>query len=59
MLAAITPAGRTVVEEATADLMAAGFALDVLDETQREQVFAALKQLRIGAGDFAAGDDLR
>ena len=51
-LAAITERGRSVVEAATADLMAAGFGLDCLDENARDEVVAALTTLRVDAGDF-------
>ncbi len=53
VLAAVTPAGRTAVERATDDLMAAGFGLDALGATEREAMFAALRQVRLAAGDFA------
>jgi DNA-binding MarR family transcriptional regulator len=52
-LAAITDAGRAVVEAATADLMGIDFGLGSLDESARGDVMAALRILRIDAGDFA------
>jgi DNA-binding MarR family transcriptional regulator len=51
-LAAITESGLAVVEAATADLMAAGFGLDCLDEQARSEIVAGLTTLRIQAGDF-------
>ncbi|MQA27041.1 MAG: MarR family transcriptional regulator [Micromonosporaceae bacterium] len=59
VLAAITPEGRSVVGRATKDLMAAGFGLDALDAGQCEDVFAALRQIRLAAGDFTAPDTAR
>jgi len=53
VLAAITDAGRAVVEVATADLVAGDFGLDVLDEADLDQVTALLTPLRRAAGDFA------
>jgi DNA-binding MarR family transcriptional regulator len=51
-LAAITGSGLAVVEAATADLMAADFGLDSLAEPARADVVAALRTLRLDAGDF-------
>lgn len=51
-LAAITEQGRKVVEEATGDLMAADFGADSLDDSQLEEVFDLLRELRIATGDF-------
>jgi DNA-binding MarR family transcriptional regulator len=51
-LAKITPAGRDVVERATADLMTAGFGLGGYDQRQLEEMFAMLRALRVAAGDF-------
>lgn len=52
VLAAITAAGRRVAAEATDELMAAGFGLDALAATERDAVFAALRRVRLAAGDF-------
>jgi DNA-binding MarR family transcriptional regulator len=51
-LAEITPAGRTVVAEATQVLMAAGFGLRGYDDDQLEDLFGLLRNLRVDAGDF-------
>jgi DNA-binding MarR family transcriptional regulator len=53
VLAEITPQGRKVVEKATADLMQAQFGLGALDADQHRALFDTLRELRIGAGDFA------
>jgi DNA-binding MarR family transcriptional regulator len=52
-LAEITPAGREVVERATADLMAADFGMAGYDGAQLAEMFAALQSLRVRAGDFS------
>ncbi|HEU4513886.1 MAG TPA: MarR family transcriptional regulator [Nocardioidaceae bacterium] len=52
VLAEITEAGREVVEAATADLVAADFALGALDEQQLGQISAVLRPVREAAGDF-------
>jgi DNA-binding MarR family transcriptional regulator len=54
-LAEITPAGREVAGRATADLMAADFALGGYDDGQLEDMFAMLRGLRVSAGDFRPG----
>ncbi len=51
-LAVITDEGRTVAAKATADLNAARFGMSALGETQLGEVFALLRTLRVGAGDF-------
>ncbi len=51
-LAAITPRGRDVVRLATADLMAANFGMDGLDDAQLAEMFTLLRRLRVQAGDF-------
>jgi DNA-binding MarR family transcriptional regulator len=51
-LAEITPAGRAVVEHATADLMAADFGLGGYGDEQLEELFGMLRGLRVTAGDF-------
>lgn len=56
VLTAITAEGRSVVDLATKDLMAAGFGLDALDTADRDQVFDALRKLRLAAGDFTEAD---
>ncbi len=52
VLAEITPAGRSLVERATADLVAADFALGALDEEQLARLSALLAPVRHAAGDF-------
>jgi len=52
MLASITPAGRTVMDAATIDLVAAGFSLGSLTPKEHEQLFALLRKVRVAAGDF-------
>lgn len=56
VLAAITPQGREVVEEATGDLIAARFGMRAYDEDQLRGVFALLRHLRVDAGDFFVPD---
>jgi DNA-binding MarR family transcriptional regulator len=51
-LAEITPAGREVVQAATANLMEAEFGLGDYGPGQLDEIFGLLEQLRIGAGDF-------
>jgi len=53
MLAAITPAGRDVMEAATNDLIAGGFSLGSLTPREHEQLFALLRKVRLAAGDFS------
>lgn len=52
VLAEITESGRSTVERATKDLTNADFGLGALDEQQRAAVFAALRVIRSGNGDF-------
>lgn len=52
VLAEITPAGRELVEAATADLVAADFALGALDEHQLRELSEVLRPVRHAAGDF-------
>jgi DNA-binding MarR family transcriptional regulator len=54
VLAALTGQGRDLVETATRDLMDIDFGLEELGEDQREAVFAALRDLRLAAGDFTS-----
>jgi DNA-binding MarR family transcriptional regulator len=53
MLATITPLGSQVMEAATKDLVAGGFSLSELTPREHEQLFALLRKVRIGAGDFS------
>jgi len=53
-LAEITPAGRDVVRQATAELMAAKFAMGGYDDRQLDAIVGLLRTLRVAAGDFAA-----
>jgi DNA-binding MarR family transcriptional regulator len=51
-LASITDKGREVVDAATRDLMAMDFGLGVYDAEECAEIFAILRPLRVGAGDF-------
>ncbi len=53
VLAEITDAGRTLVESATRDLVAARFGLGPLDDTELGRLSELLRPVRAGAGDFA------
>jgi DNA-binding MarR family transcriptional regulator len=53
MLATITPAGRTIMEAATKDLVAGGFGLGALTPEERELLFTLLRKVRLAAGDFS------
>jgi DNA-binding MarR family transcriptional regulator len=53
VLAGLTEQGRDVVEQATRDLMAIDFGLDMLDEGARDQVYEQLRTVRLAAGDVA------
>ncbi|GAB2726914.1 MarR family winged helix-turn-helix transcriptional regulator [Nocardioides pakistanensis] len=52
VLAEITDAGRTVVDAATADLVAADFALGALGTDELKLVSEVLRPVRRAAGDF-------
>jgi DNA-binding MarR family transcriptional regulator len=52
VLAEITERGRALVEVATADLLADGFALGDLSESQLTSLSSLLRPVRKGAGDF-------
>jgi DNA-binding MarR family transcriptional regulator len=52
VLAEITPAGRALVEVATADLLDADFALGALSEAELRQLSTLLRPVRRDAGDF-------
>lgn len=52
VLAEITDAGRTLVEEATTDLVDADFGLDALSPEQYEVLSDLLRPVRSDAGDF-------
>ena len=51
-LAAITPSGREVMEQATRDLVDRGFGLTSLSASELEQLFLLLRKVRLAAGDF-------
>jgi DNA-binding MarR family transcriptional regulator len=51
-LAAITPSGREVMEQATRDLVDGGFGLNALSASELEQLFLLLRKVRVAAGDF-------
>ncbi len=51
-LAEITPAGRDVIQRATADLMSAEFGMTGYGDDQLEELFDLLRGLRVAAGDF-------
>jgi DNA-binding MarR family transcriptional regulator len=53
-LAEITPAGREVVQRATADLMKAEFGMAGYSDAQLDDLFAMLRGLRVTAGDFTS-----
>lgn len=52
VLAEITPRGRELVEQATADLVAAEFGLGALDEAGLSGLSEILRPVRKAAGDF-------
>lgn len=52
VLCEITPEGRDLVERATADLVAADFALSGLTDDQLKMLWSVLEPLRHNAGDF-------
>ena len=54
VLAEITPAGRESAEAATAVLNEASFGTEPLGDDQLDDLFATLRTLRAGAGDFTA-----
>ena len=56
VLAAITVAGRRVVDEATAALTDLDFGMADLAEAERAELFELLKRVRLGAGDVAGVD---
>ena len=56
VLAALTDAGRDVVERATRALTDLDFGMADLPEAEREELFALLKRVRLGAGDVAVVD---
>ena len=53
VLAAITDAGRDVVEQATAALTGLDFGLEDLPDPELDTLFELLKRVRLGAGDVA------
>jgi DNA-binding MarR family transcriptional regulator len=53
VLAAITDAGRAVVEAATPELTELDFGLADLPEAELDTVFELLRKVRLGAGDVA------
>ena len=55
VLADITESGRSLVEHATADLVAANFGLRALEERELDQLSGLLRPVRVAAGDFTAG----
>ncbi|HEX2705108.1 MAG TPA: MarR family transcriptional regulator [Candidatus Lustribacter sp.] len=54
-LAVVTDAGRQVMEEATTDLVEAGFGLRMLTAAEHTDLFRILRKIRLAAGDFAEG----
>ena len=52
VLAEITPAGRALVERATADLVAADFGLTAIATPERQAISELLRPIRNDAGDF-------
>ncbi|GII82991.1 MarR family transcriptional regulator [Sphaerisporangium siamense] len=57
VLAEITVKGREAVGRATADLMKAGFFMDMYAESDLAEMFAMLRTLRVAAGDFDGAED--
>ena len=55
-LAALTPAGREVVEVATEALLTTGFGLTALPTTEQQQLFDLLREVRVQARDFVLDD---
>ncbi|HET8599966.1 MAG TPA: MarR family transcriptional regulator [Segeticoccus sp.] len=53
-LACITGEGVEVMERAARDLAEAGFSLQALTPAELAQLFALLRKVRLGAGDFDA-----
>lgn len=53
ILASITPAGRDVVERATADLVALDFGLGDISDQRLDDLFETLREVRYAAGDVA------
>jgi DNA-binding MarR family transcriptional regulator len=51
-LARVTDLGVEVVDKVTKELMDADFGLGALDADSRAQLFEALRQIRVAAGDF-------
>ena len=56
VLAAITDAGREVVELATAALTGLDFGLSDLPDAELDTLFELLKRVRLGAGDVAGAE---
>jgi len=52
IFAAVTPAGRHAVQQATAALTEADFGLRGLDAAQQESAYTLLRAVRAAAGDF-------
>lgn len=59
VLAAVTDAGRDVVEAATAGLNRDVFEHPGLNSAEMTQIFALLSRLRAAAGDVVGGNDQR
>jgi DNA-binding MarR family transcriptional regulator len=55
-LAEITDAGRSVVQRATGDLMAAEVGLGGFEPGQLKEIFDLFRELRLSAGDFLPGE---
>lgn len=56
VLASITETGRTIVEQATTDLMEVDFGLSNISEERLDDLYETLRDVRYAAGDVAAGD---
>jgi DNA-binding MarR family transcriptional regulator len=56
-LAEITPAGRSLVERATKDLMAAEFGVGGYAAAELDEIFGLLRGLRVAAGDFTGSGE--
>jgi DNA-binding MarR family transcriptional regulator len=55
VLARISPAGRRLVDRATAALGAARFGMEGLTDAEARRLTALVRRLRVGAGDFPGG----
>lgn len=52
-LVEITDAGRSVMDQATGEVVSCSFGLDALNEAQLDQVTALVRAVRVGSGELA------